>query len=254
MSNQKNNASRNDTGIKVLCIAIAVIFLAFTIYEAITIFSDVSKAFNGFENVLSSILVLVYGLAGVAIGIIGFVLKGEDARKLIVLILIVLAITFAVVTICTTISYIISGFLIGDVVTLAANVAMIVALVLFLVKKKEGKYLLAIPVATLVLHLFNMIVVYPSYSSSTTSYYIWSILMVVFAILVGLYFVLGKRLYMLLGMGVFAFSNLFRMLLMIGSGTSALVPLSSFVLFFGDIMFIMCVALLVAGGKATQSK
>lgn len=254
MSNQKNNASRNDTGVKVLCIAMAVIFLAFTIYEAITIFSDVSKAFNGFENVLSSILVLVYGLAGVAIGIIGFVLKGEDARKLIVLILIVLAITFAVVTICTTIPYIISGFLIKDVVTLAANVAMIVALVLFLVKKKEGKYLLAIPVATLVLHLFNMIVVYPSYSFSTTSYYIWSILMVVFAILVGLYFVLGKRLYMLLGMGVFAFSNLFRMLLMIGSGTSALVPLSSFVLFFGDIMFIMCVALLVAGGKAARSK
>jgi len=254
MSNQNNSVSSNNTGIKVLCIAIAVIFLAFTIYEAITLFSNSKETFNGFINVLTSSQVLVYGLAGIAVGALGFVLKCEKAKRLIVLILTLLAITMAVVTICITVSYIISEFVIGDVVTLVTNLAMIAALVLFLVKKKEGKYLLAVPIATLVLHLYNMIIVYPQYSSVTTSYYVLSVLMVVFAIFVGLSFILEKKMYMLLGMGVFAFSNLFRMLLTIGSKTSALVSMSSFVYFFADIMFIMCVALLVAGGKAAQSK
>lgn len=254
MGNQKNSVSKNDTGIKVLCIAIAVIFLAFTIYEVITLLSHAKETFDGFVNVISSILVLVYGLTGVAVGVIGFVSGGETAKRLIVLILTLLAITMAVVTLCITVSYIISEFVIGDVVTLVANIAMIVSLVLFLLKKKEGKYLLMVPAATLVLHLYNMIIVYPGYSASTTSYYIWSVLIVVFAILVGLSLILEKKMYLLLGMGVFAFTNLFRMLLTIGSNTGALVALSSFVQFFADVMFIMCVALLVAGGKASRSK
>lgn len=254
MSNQKNSVSKSDTRMKVLCIVIAVIFLLFTIYEAITLFSNSKEAFNGFANVFSSLLVLVYGLAGVTIGVLGFVLKDEQARRLIVIILVALAITMAVVNICITISYIISEFVIGDVVTLVANIAMIAALVLFLIKKKEGKYLLAVPVATLVLHVYNMIFVYPQYSSVTTSYYIFSVFMVVFAILVGVSIVLEKKMYMLLGMGVFGFANMFRMLLLISGNTGALVVLSSFVYFFADIMFIMCIAVLLTEQVKAKTK
>lgn len=253
MANQQKKETNKNYGIKILCIAVAVLFLTFTIYEAVQLFSAASETFNGIANVLSSVLVLIFGLAGTAVGILGFF---QIDRGILILILCLLAIVFILVTIAITVNYIVNEFDFRDVVTLAVNLAMAVGVVMFLIKKKIGKLFLIIPVSTMVLHLYNMVFVYPVYTVSTTSYYILSIFMIGFAVLVGLYLILDKKILLLIGMGVFAFSNMFRMLMLLSnnSSASAMTTLSSFVYFFGDVMFIMCVAFLIITSSKQSSK
>jgi hypothetical protein len=253
MNNQKNKTTEKSMGIKILCVAIAVLFLAFSVYEIIRISSSDSHAFDNFPSVMSTILILIYGFGIVAVGVVGFIAQKEIARKTIILMLTILALVFEAITIAITVSYIVSGFLFGDALTIAVNLAMIIALVLFIMKKKIGLYLLALPAATLVLHFYNMIWVYPNTSSSVTSYYIWSIFMVAFAVLVAVYLINRNRVFLLLGMGVFAFTCFFRMLLTIGSDAGALLVLTSFVQLFADILFLVCIAFLLVKSEQTKN-
>jgi len=245
---KKQNVKTNNKNyfVMVLCIFLAVVFLAFTIYEAVTLVNTLSEeSARTFVNIVSMAILLIYGLTATVVSVLGAVLSGEKSVNINTIILSVLCIAFAIATLIITVSYIISDFAAGDVITVLANITMVVTFGILLVTKKIRKYLLAVPAATVVLHLYNMFFVYPGASSSTTAYYIWSIFMVAFAALVAVYLFTEKKLYLYLGMGVFAFNNMFRMLLTIGSTSNAGTVLAAFVQYFGDILFIMCVILFI---------
>ncbi len=225
--------------IKILCITLAVIFLAFSVYEVIEITKITNE--SHFLEIVSKLAILIYGLTITAVCVLGFVLKNNTV-KIVVTVLVALSILLALVNIITSINYAVTDFKVGDALTIAVNVAMIVAFVLLLIKRTLGKYLLIVPIVTILLHLYNLIIVYPSTDSDTIStYVIWSLFMIAVAALYGVFLFVNKKMYLLLGIGVFSFLCFFRMLLIISANADALTALTSFVQLYADPMFILSI-------------
>jgi hypothetical protein len=122
--------------IKILCITLAVIFLAFSVYEVIEITKITNE--SHFLEIVSKLAILIYGLTITAVCVLGIVLKNNTV-KIVVTVLVALSILLALVNIITSINYAVTDFKVGDALTIAVNVAMIVAFVLLLIKRTLGK-------------------------------------------------------------------------------------------------------------------